>query len=71
MVITDLALTAAMENISHMLLMISGYLQFTAAYSTSIYCGSHQVCKHSLFCSFLETVVQLGLGEVRVCSRNL
>lgn len=34
MVITVLALTAAMENISHMLHMISGYLQFTAAYST-------------------------------------
>lgn len=31
MVITDLALTAAMENISHMLHMMSGYLQFTTA----------------------------------------
>lgn len=70
MVITELALTAAMENISHMLHMKSGYLQFTEAFSTSIYCGS-------LSGVFEFTILLFTgkgcarLGEIRVCSWNL
>lgn len=40
MVVTELALTAAMENISHMLHIKSGYQQFTAVFSTYINWGS-------------------------------
>lgn len=65
MVVTDLDLNAAMENISHMLHMLSGCLQFIAIYCTSLYVGGFLVCIYSQF-FLLDTVVhfEVMLGFV-------